>query len=51
MMRNVSSKSIILAPFNSTKSNLSDFHDSFKKKMYEKNSVMKFAARVRDVDR
>lgn len=50
-MRNVSSKSIILAPFNSTKSNCSEMHESMNRNMYEKNDVMKFQARVRDVDR
>lgn len=50
-LKNVSSKSIILAPFNSTKSHVSDLHKSIEENMYEKNKVVKFEAKCRDVDR
>lgn len=50
-LKNVSSKSIILAPFNSTKSHVSDLHQSIEDNMYIKNSIIKFAAKCRDVDR
>ena len=51
LIKNVSSKSIILAPFNSTKSHNSLMHDSIREIMFDKNLVIKFAARVRDIDR
>lgn len=52
-LRNASSKSVILAPFNSTMSDLSGFFRSVMKmaKMEEKREVIKFAARCRDQDR
>jgi uridine kinase len=51
MIKNASSKSIILAPFNSTKSHLSDIKTgSFNDLLIEKNHVMRFAARVRELD-
>jgi hypothetical protein len=51
LIKNASSKSIILAPFNSTKSHLSEVHSSVKSIVYEKHKVMRFAARVRECDR
>ena len=50
-LKNVSSKSIILAPFNSTKSHVSELHRSIERNLYEKNIIIKFAAKCRDVDR
>lgn len=52
-MRNASSKSVILAPFNSTMSDLSGFFRTVMKmaKMEEKRNMIKFAARCRDQDR
>ena len=50
-LKNVSSKSIILAPFNSTKSHVSDLHPSIEENMHEKNKIIKFAAKCRDADR
>jgi serine/threonine protein kinase len=50
-LKNVSSKSIILAPFNSTKSHVSELHDSVEKIMFEKNLIIKFEAKCRDWDR
>ena len=50
-LKNVSSKSIILAPFNSTKSHVSELHRSIERNLYEKNMIVKFAAKCRDVDR
>ena len=52
-MRNASSKSVILAPFNSTMSDLSGFFRTVMKmaKMEDKRNILKFAARCRDQDR
>jgi len=52
-LRNASSKSIILAPFNSTMSDLETFMKSILRMapMEEKKEVFKFAARCRDQDR
>jgi serine/threonine protein kinase len=50
LTRNNTSKSVILAPFNSTRSHQSDLHDSLKDLIVEKK-VIKLAAKVRDVDR
>lgn len=50
-LKNVSSKSIILAPFNSTKSHVSDLHESITQNMFIKNLIIKFEAKCRDVDR
>lgn len=48
---NQTTKSVILAPFNSTKSHLSDVHDSVKEIMFMKGEVLKLNAKVRDIDR
>lgn len=48
---NQDTKSVILAPFNSTKTHLSELHDSVKEIMYRKGEVFKLNARVRDIDR
>lgn len=48
---NQTTKSVILAPFNSTKSHLSDIHDSVKEIMFRKGEVFKLNAKVRDIDR
>lgn len=52
-LRNASSKSVILAPFNSTMSDLESFMKSILRMapMEEKKEVFKFAARCRDQDR
>lgn len=51
LQRNVSTKSIILAPFNSTKTHISEVHDSVRELVCEKKFMMKFHARVREYDR
>jgi hypothetical protein len=51
LMRNVSSKSVILAPFNSTRTHISDIHSSVEDLVIEKDFVITFAARAREVDR
>lgn len=54
MLRNFSSKSIILAPFNTTKS---DIHktliitESVKELIVEKQMVLKFGVRVKEIDK
>ena len=48
---NQTTKSVILAPFNSTKSHISEIHDSVKAIMFKKGQVFKLNARVRDIDR
>lgn len=52
-LRNASSKSVILAPFNSSMSDLSGFFKTVMKMapMEEKRDMIKFAARCRDQDR
>mmetsp|Transcript_13465 Transcript_13465/g.9696 ORF Transcript_13465/g.9696 Transcript_13465/m.9696 type:complete len:98 (+) Transcript_13465:314-607(+) len=53
-MRNLSSKSIILAPFNTTKSNLNEtfkMTSEVRELMVEKNLVVKFGIRVREIDK
>lgn len=50
-LKNVSSKSIILAPFTSTKSHVSSLHSSVKALMEDKNKVLRFAAKCRENDR
>ena len=52
-LRNASSKSVILAPFNSTMSDLSAFWRTVLKmaQMEDKRDMIKFAARCRDQDR
>ena len=53
MLKNCSSKSVILAPFNSTKSNLEmrEALSESMKAMLQSKHCIKYAARVRDVDR
>mmetsp|Transcript_30748 Transcript_30748/g.30278 ORF Transcript_30748/g.30278 Transcript_30748/m.30278 type:complete len:123 (+) Transcript_30748:142-510(+) len=48
---NQTTKSVILAPFNSTKTHLSGLHDSIKEIMFKKGEMLKLDAKVRDVDR
>lgn len=48
---NQNTKSVILAPFNSTKTHLSDLHISIEEIMFRKGEVLKLNARVRDIDR
>ena len=52
-LRNASTKSVILAPFNSSVSDDREFEDINKKQapMVDKKSLIKFAARCRDQDR
>lgn len=54
MLKNQTSKSVILAPFNSTKSNLDMSQPTLTPSMREllvSKRCLKFAARVRDVDK
>lgn len=54
MLRNFSSKSIILAPFNTTKSNFQTINilsQSIKELIIEKNLVIKFGMRVKEIDK
>lgn len=48
---NQTTKSVILAPFNSTKSHISDLDDSFREQMYRKGEMLRLNAKVRDIDR
>lgn len=51
-MKNVSSKSIILAPFNSTQSNIANhYNEEVKELVMDKMMVLKFARRCREIDR
>ena len=50
LTKNISSKSIILAPFNSTKTELSSIHLSVED-MIEDRKVLKLGTKVREVDR
>ena len=52
-LRNASSKSVILAPFNSSVSDDRDFESECKKQavFIDKKKILKFAARCRDQDR
>jgi hypothetical protein len=51
MLRNVSTKSVILAPFNSTKSHISNgINQSIIDMMVDKKNL-KFAAKVKEIDR
>lgn len=49
--KNVSTKSIILAPFNSTKSNIENAAFETEADVFKWNERVKFAARCREVDR
>ena len=56
MLKNAETKSIILAPFNSTKSNLDEIEKNFTldseiKEMIQSKSCLKFAPRVREIDK
>ena len=52
MLRNVSTKSVILAPFNSTKSHLSSqMHESVEENMEDKDRMMRFEVKVGELDR
>ena len=52
LTKNISVKSIVLAPFNSTRSNLSaEKSENFHAPMLEKKKAIRFSAKVRDVDR
>eukprot|EP01022_Parablepharisma_sp_SALTPOND_P013440 TRINITY_DN17_c0_g1_i1.p4 TRINITY_DN17_c0_g1~~TRINITY_DN17_c0_g1_i1.p4 ORF type:complete len:463 (+),score=67.94 TRINITY_DN17_c0_g1_i1:1612-3000(+) len=50
LTRNITTKSIILAPFNSTQSDLSETKYR-QARVYEKGEILKFGAKVRDADR
>lgn len=48
----MSSKSVILAPFNTTRSNLNaDLTSTIQQLMVEKHQVIKFGLRVREIDK
>ena len=53
MLKNCTSKSVILAPFNSTRSNLESFVTLRKtvKELMQSKRCLKFAPRVRDIDK
>lgn len=51
LVMNNTTKSVILAPFNSTKTHLSELHESVKEIMFKKGEVFKLCAKVRDIDR
>ena len=54
MLRNFSSKSIILAPFNTTKSNFQTINilsQSIKELIIDKHMVIKFGMRVKEIDK
>jgi hypothetical protein len=56
MLKNADTKSIVLAPFNSTKSNLKEIEEHYSipeeiKEMIQSKSCIKFAYNVREVDR
>jgi hypothetical protein len=53
LVKNVSTKSVILAPFNSTRTHIDEnfhLHESIQDLMIDKR-VIKFAAKVKEVDR
>lgn len=49
-LKNVSSRSIILAPFNSTKSNVESQSSEIQRMLCPKN-IIKFAAKVKEIER
>ena len=49
-LKNVSTRSIILAPFNSTKSQIESQYDSIRDMIQPKNCI-KFSAKVKEIDR
>lgn len=52
LTKNISTKSVVLAPFNSTQSHNSEAEIPGEEKIYkEKKEIIKFAAKVRDIDR
>jgi hypothetical protein len=55
MLKNLSSKSIILAPFNTTKSNFQTIQpilsESVKELIVDKFMVIKFGMRVKEIDK
>ena len=56
MLKNAETKSIVLAPFNTTKSNLKEIEEQTSiaeeiKEMIQPKSCIKFAHRAREVDR
>lgn len=51
MLKNCSSKSVVLAPFNSTKSNINDEIEKEVRDMMQSKRCLKFAPRVRDIDK
>jgi len=51
LMRNATTKSVILAPFNSTLTHMDSEEDSLDADMFKKGQVLKFGVRVRDIDR
>jgi hypothetical protein len=51
-MRNLSSKSIILAPFNTTRSNFNhEMSQTIMDLIIEKHNIIKFGIRVREIDK
>jgi serine/threonine protein kinase len=51
LTKNITTKSVILAPFNSTRSNVAEGNNHLKMLTKDKKEIIKFEAKVRDVDR
>jgi hypothetical protein len=51
LLKNISTRSVILAPFNSTKTHISKENFDPEEDYFYKGDVMKFDARVREIDR
>jgi len=49
-LKNVSTKSVILAPFNSTKSHLSSLHSSVLDLVEQKSIILWFGPKVKEID-
>lgn len=50
LARNVTTKSVVLAPFNSTKTEQSEMHNSQKQHFFDKHLIMKLSKQVKEVD-
>lgn len=51
LLKNCSTKSVVLAPFNSTKSNIECEIDKEILELMQSKSCLKFAPRVKDIDK
>ena len=50
-LKNIDTKSVILAPFNSTRSHVSSLHSSIEEILFQKQEVLRLNAKCRDADR